>query len=52
MKVEVNGQEIATTDTGFLTNIEDWTEDVARVIAQQKVLTYSKTLGCDQLFTR
>ena len=31
MKVEVNGQEIATTDTGFLTNIEDWTEDVASV---------------------
>ena len=36
MKVEVNGQEIATTDTGFLTNIEDWTEDVAKVIAQQE----------------
>ena len=36
MKVEVNGQEIATTDTGFLTNIEDWTEDVATVIAQQE----------------
>ena len=36
MKVEVNGQEIATTDTGFLTNIEDWTEDVASAIAQQE----------------
>ena len=36
MKVEVNGQEIATTDTGFLSNIEDWTEDVAAVIAQQE----------------
>ena len=36
MKVEVNGQEIATTDTGFLTNIEDWTEEVASVIAQQE----------------
>ena len=36
MKVEVNGQEIATSDTGFLTNIEDWTEDVATVIAQQE----------------
>ena len=34
MKVEVNGQEIATTDTGFLTNIVDWTEEVASVIAQ------------------
>ena len=36
MKVEVNGQEIATTDTGFLTNIEDWTEEVAIEIAQQE----------------
>ena len=36
MKVEVNGQEIATSDTGFLTNIEDWTEDVATVIAKQE----------------
>ena len=36
MKVEVNGQEIATTDTGFLTNIEDWTEDVASANAQQE----------------
>ena len=36
MKVEVNGNEIATTDTGFLTNLEDWTEDVASVIAQQE----------------
>ena len=35
MKVEVNGQEIATTDTGLLTNIDDWTEDVATVIAPQ-----------------
>ena len=42
MKVEVNGQEIATTDTGFLTNIEDWTEDVAAVIAQQEGIELSQ----------
>ena len=42
MKVEVNGQEIATTDTGFLTNIEDWTEDVANVIAQQEGIQLSQ----------
>ncbi len=36
MKVEINGQTISTTDTGFLTNIEDWTEDIAAVIAQQE----------------
>ncbi len=29
MKVEVNGNEVSTTETGFLVNIEDWTEDVA-----------------------
>ena len=42
MKVEVNGQAIATTDTGFLTNIEDWTEDVAAVIAQQEGIELSQ----------
>ena len=42
MKVEVNGQEIATTDTGVLTNIEDWTEDVAAVIAQQEGIELSQ----------
>ena len=36
MKLEINGQTISTTDTGFLTNIEDWTEDIAAVIAQQE----------------
>ena len=33
MKVEVDGKEISTTDTGFLTNLEDWNEDIAKVIA-------------------
>ena len=46
MKVEVNGQEIATTDTGFLTNIEDWTEDVASVSSHsKKVLSLLKNTG-------
>ena len=45
MKVEVNGQEIATTDTGFLTNIEDWTEDVAAVIAQQEGIELTQKHG-------
>ena len=31
MKVEVDGKEIATSDTGFLTKIEDWTEDVEQL---------------------
>ena len=36
MKVELNGQEIETTDTGFLVNLEDWNEDIAKVIAVQE----------------
>ena len=36
MKVEVDGKEIPTSETGFLTNLEDWTEDVAKVIAEQE----------------
>ena len=45
MKVEVNGNEIATTDTGFLTNIEDWTEDVAKCHrTTRRHRAYSETL--------
>ena len=36
MKVEVNGKESPTTETGFLTNLADWSEDVAKVIAAQE----------------
>ena len=36
MKVEVNGQVIETTETGFLTKLEDWNEDIAKVIALQE----------------
>ena len=36
MKVEVDGKEISTTDTGFLTSIEDWTKEIALVNAQQE----------------
>ena len=36
MKVELNGQEVETTDTGFLVNLEDWNEDIAKVIAAQE----------------
>ena len=42
MKVEVDGKEIATTDTGFLIKIEDWTEDVAKVIAEQEGIALSE----------
>ena len=38
MSINVNGTEIATTETGFLENIEDWSEDVARAIALEEQL--------------
>ena len=41
-KVDVDGKEIATTDTGFLVKIEDWTEDVAKVIADQEGISLSQ----------
>tara|TARA_B100000586_G_C19860015_1_gene322406 strand:+ start:80 stop:418 length:339 start_codon:yes stop_codon:yes gene_type:complete len=36
MKIEVNGKEVACTETGFLINAEDWNESVAQIIAQQE----------------
>jgi len=36
MKVEVNGKEVSTTDTGFLTNLEDWNKEIAMEIAKQE----------------
>ena len=38
MSISVNGTEIATTETGFLENIEDWSEDVALAIAAEEQL--------------
>ena len=36
MKVEVNGKVIETSETGFLIKLEDWNEDIAKVIAVQE----------------
>ena len=36
MKIELNGIEIATTDTGFLVNVDDWNEEIAKIIAAQE----------------
>lgn len=38
MSISVEGTEIPTTATGFLENIEDWSEAVARVIADEEKL--------------
>ena len=38
MSINVDGNEIPTSATGFLENVEDWSEAVARVIAEQEKL--------------
>ena len=38
MSINVDGNEISTTATGFLENVEDWSESVARVLAEQEKL--------------
>jgi len=38
MSLEINGKTIETTPTGFLANIEDWSEDVAEAIASSEGL--------------
>lgn len=35
MAIELSGKTIETTETGFLTNIEEWSEDLATLLAQQ-----------------
>ncbi|MDH3389612.1 MAG: TusE/DsrC/DsvC family sulfur relay protein [Gammaproteobacteria bacterium] len=38
MTISVDGKVILTTATGFLENIEDWTRDVASVLADEDKL--------------
>jgi len=42
MSISVDGSEIPTTATGFLENIEDWSEAAARVIADEEKLELSE----------
>ncbi len=42
MSITVNGQEIETTDEGFLVNAEDWNEDIAKQIAAEEGLALSE----------
>ncbi len=39
MAIEVGGKTIETTDSGFLINLEDWNEEVAKVIADSEGIT-------------
>jgi tRNA 2-thiouridine synthesizing protein E len=41
MSISVAGKEIPITATGFLENIEDWSEDVASVIADEEQVELS-----------
>ena len=34
--MELNGETIETTPSGFLVNVEDWSEDLAPVIAKEE----------------
>ena len=36
MSIVVNGANIETTETGFLVNLEDWNEEVAKAIAENE----------------
>ncbi len=36
MALEVNGKTVETTENGYLVNLEDWNEDVAKAIAEQE----------------
>ncbi len=42
MKVGEDGVEIPATATGFLENVEDWSREVARVIADEEKLELSE----------
>ncbi|MBT8123547.1 MAG: TusE/DsrC/DsvC family sulfur relay protein, partial [Gammaproteobacteria bacterium] len=36
MSITVNGKEIETTPSGFLVNLDEWSEDMALVIAKEE----------------
>ena len=38
MSIEVDGNTIATTESGFLENPDDWTESVAKAMAEAEEL--------------
>ena len=41
MSIEVGGVTVASTATGFLENVEDWSEEVAKVIAADEQIELS-----------
>ena len=41
MGFNLNGKEIATTASGFLENLEDWSEELAKLIADEEKVELS-----------
>jgi tRNA 2-thiouridine synthesizing protein E len=42
MAYEIDGKTIETTETGFLINMDDWSENVASAIAENEGITLTK----------
>lgn len=42
MSYEVNGKTIETTENGYLVEQQDWSEDVAKVLAEAEGITLSE----------
>ena len=42
MSFAIDGREIATTDTGFLENLEDWSTELAELIAAEDELALTE----------
>ncbi len=36
MSIEVNGKSIETTENGYLVKLEDWNEDIGKVLAEEE----------------
>jgi tRNA 2-thiouridine synthesizing protein E len=42
MAIEFNGKSIATNPNGFLENLEDWSEDLAKFMAEKESITLTE----------
>ncbi|WP_455209203.1 TusE/DsrC/DsvC family sulfur relay protein [Kaarinaea lacus] len=42
MAIEVNGKTVETDANGYLTNVEDWNEDVAKAMAENEGISLTQ----------
>ena len=42
MAIEVNGKTYETDEEGYLTDINEWNEDVAKILAEQENINMSE----------